>query len=646
MIRTLAAPLSLGASLVALALATPATAQKSAAQYDERPAKLAPRDEGYGYTRRVVDIPMRDGTKLHTVIAIPKGAKDAGMLMTRTPYDAEELASNSPGIYASLPGADDTDQDPITASGYIRVFQDVRGMHKSEGIYMMNPAPAGSPYNPTKFDDSTDTYDTIDWLVKHVPESNGRVGIIGISYDGFLPLMALINPHPALKVSVPMNPMVDGWRGDDWFHNGAFRQEMMSYILEQEGTRDASTKWREPVADDYTYYLNGVSAGAIAKTQGLEQLGFWRKITEHPAYDRFWQEAALDRVLAKQPLKVPVMLVASLWDQEDIYGAPAVWRALKPKDANNDMVYMSMGPWHHGQEAGEASALGAIKWDQDTAKYWRRHILAPFLAHYLKSDSPPMDVATVSAFQSGTNQWQKLAGWPTTIGSATGGGSVPLYLKPGGGLGFDAATGPVQTRDYVSDPAAPVGYRVRPDKSLYATGSTWRQWLVDDQRGVSGRPDVIEFETDVLTAPVTIAGAPEVHLTASTSGTDSDWVVKLIDVYPEGLAADKAMAGYELAVAMDIFRGRYREDLSVARPIAANVPLKYAFALPMTNHVFRPGHRIMVQVQSSWFPLYDRNPQTFVPNIFFAKPADYVAATQKVTVAGPDESYVTLPVVK
>ena len=637
MIRTLAATVS----LAVLTVATPALAQKAMQQYDERPAKLAPRDEGYGYTRRVVDIPMRDGTKLHTVIAIPKGAKGVGMLMTRTPYDAEELASATPGIYSSLPGADESDQDPITASGYIRVFQDVRGMHKSEGIYMMNPAPAGTPFNPTKFDDSTDTYDTIDWLVKHVPESNGRVGVIGISYDGFLPLMALVNPHPALKVSVPMNPMVDGWRGDDWFHNGAFREQMMPYILSQEGTRAADTKWRTDYADDYDYFLKGVSAGAIGKAQGLEQLGFWRKITAHPAYDRFWQEAAMDKILAGQPLKVPVMLVDSLWDQEDIYGAPAVYRALKPKDSAGDMVYLTMGPWHHGQEAGEASSLGAIKWDSDTAKYWRRNVLAPFLAHYLKSDAPAMDVAPVTAFQSGTNQWQKLQSWPTTIG-----GGVPLYLKPGGALGFDAASGPVQTRDYISDPAAPVGYRVRPVKPTYASGSTWRQWLVDDQRGVSGRPDVVTFETEVLTAPVTIAGAPEVHLTASTSGTDSDWVVKLIDVYPEGLTGDKAMAGYELGVAMDIFRGRYREDLAVAKPLTPNVPLKYSFALPTTNHVFRPGHRIMVQVQSSWFPLYDRNPQTFVPNIFFAKPADYVAATQKITVAGPDESYVSLPVVK
>ena len=639
MFRTLLA----ATALATTALAAPAFAQKDpGAPGDEHPAKLKLADDGYGYTRRVVDIPMRDGVKLHTVIALPKGAHDAGMLMTRTPYDAESIATRDPGVYAAWTGAPDTGDDPITAGGYIRVFQDVRGMHKSQGIYMMNPAPVGTPFNTTKADDSTDAYDTIDWLVHHVPESNGRVGVIGISYDGFLPLMALVNPHPALKVAVPMNPMVDGWRGDDWFHNGAFRQQMMPYILSQDGSRDADAPWVSGQADEYDYYLKGGSAGAIGKAQGLEQLGFWTKITQHPAYDRFWQEAAMDKVLAKKPLTVPTMLVAGLWDQEDIYGAPAVYKALIAKGTPTSLLYLSIGPWWHGQQArDDASQLGAVKWDQNTAKWWRRTVLAPFLAHYLKSDSPAMDVAPVTAFQSGTNAWQKLASFPA---SPTAPG-VPLYLKPGGVAGFDAA-GAAATRDYVSDPAAPVGYRARPVQAVYAKGSTWHQWLTDDQRSVSGRPDMASFQTDVLTAPVTISGSPQVHLTASTSGTDSDWVVKLIDVYPDGKTGGRDMAGYQLAVAMDIFRGRYREDMAVAKPIAANAPLKYDFALPTTNHVFLPGHRIMVVVQSSWFPLYDRNPQTFVPNIFFAQPSDYVAATQKITVGGPDESYISLPETK
>jgi len=634
MIRQLLAACALGA------LATAAT-MAGAQTYDERPPKLAPRDTNYEYRRKVVEIPMRDGVKLHTVIVIRKGTRDAGILLTRTPYDADAQTRADSGTFAGILSHGDGPNDVIAADGYIRVIQDVRGMHGSQGITLMNPTPAGSPNNPTKTDDATDTYDTIAWLVKNVPETNGRVGISGISYDGFLPLMALINPHPALKVSVPMNPMVDGWRGDDWFHNGAFRQINLPYMLSQQGTKDAGTAWITDTADDYDYWLRGGSAGAVAKAQGVDQAsGFYRKVSAHPAYDAFWSSAAMDTILAGQPLKVPTMVIGGLWDQEDIYGAPAVYRALEAKDTGNDKVFLTMGPWYHGQEVGDGSALGAVKWDSDTAKWWRWTVLRPFLAHYLKSDQPAMDVAPVTVFQSGANQWQRLQAWtqPAT--------TVPLYLKPGGTAGFDAATGPAQTEDYLSDPAHPVSYRIRPTRPVYAEGSTWSKWLTDDQRGVSGRPDVVTFTTDVLTAPVTIAGTPQVHLTASTTGTDSDWVVKLVDVYPEVMPKAAEMGGYQLAVAMDIFRGRYREGLSQAKPLTPNAPLKYAFALPETNHVFLPGHRIMVQVQSSWFPLYDRNPQTFVPNIFFAQPKDYVKATQRISIAGPDASYIALPVVK
>jgi putative CocE/NonD family hydrolase len=313
-----------------------------------------------------------------------------------------------------------------------------------------------------------------------------------------------------------------------------------------------------------------------------------------------------------------------------------VYRALKPKDTAGE-VYLSIGPWYHGQEIGEGSNLGAIKWDQDSAKWWRMHVLAPFLAHYLKD--APMDVAPVTIFQSGTDEWQRLPAWPAAPAEAK------LYLRPGGGLGFDAASGPARTADYVSDPAHPVTFVARPSRAVGYDDDHWTAWLASDQRNAAARPDVLTFVSDVLTRPVTIAGQPMVHLTASTSGTDSDWVVKLIDVYPDQVAIDHALGGYQFAVAMDIFRGRYRESLSDPKPLRPNVPLAYSFALPNANHVFLPGHRIMVQVQSSWFPLYDRNPQTFVPNIFFTKPADYVAATQKVTVAGPGESYIALPLV-
>jgi putative CocE/NonD family hydrolase len=623
--------LLLGAAMIA----APLSAQQ---RYDERPAKLAPVTRGANYERRLVEIPMRDGVKLHTVILIPTGAKYAGILLTRTPYNADKMTTQVPtgDLGTTLDGYDSA-PDVVVGGGYIRVVQDVRGKYGSQGIYQMNPAPAGTKWNPTKTDDSTDSYDTIDWLVKHLPQSNGRVGVIGISYDGYEALTPLIHPHPALKVAVPMNPMVDGWRGDDWFHNGAFRQFGLSYIWEQIATRGNDVPWTSDVVDQYDLYMRAGSAGQLAKDHGLDQIGFWRKIAEHPAYDDFWADQAMDTILAKEPLTVPVMLVHSLWDQEDIYGAPAVYRALKAKDTAGDKVFLTMGPWYHGQGIANGSQLGQIRWDSDTAKWWRGHVLAPFLAHYLKDQ--PMDVAPVTAFQSGRNEWQRLQGWPAAPAQTR------LFLQPGGALGWQAAVGSA-TEDYVADPAKPVLYEPRPNQPQGYDGNPWPTWLADDQREVSSRPDVLTFTGPVLTEAVTLAGQPMVHLTASTSGTDSDWVVKLIDVYPDQVPGDRRMGGYQFAVGMDIFRGRYREGLGTAKPIAPNTPLAYSWALPQVNHVFLPGHRIMVQVQSSWFPLYDRNPQSFVPNIFFAKPADYQKATQRVSVAGAQASYIDLPVVR
>ena len=331
-----------------------------------------------------------------------------------------------------------------------------------------------------------------------------------------------------------------------------------------------------------------------------------------------------------------MMLVHSLWDQEDIYAVPALYSALEGNAEGHEKVFLTLGPWDHGQEIGNGSRTGNIGWDQDTAKWWRWHVLAPFLAHYLKDQ--PMDVAPVTAFQSGTNEWQQFAAWPPRAATSK------LYLKPGFALGFTPAVEPVVTADYVSDPTHPVTFIQRPIPLASDEDESWQAWLTDDQRGAAARPDVLTFVSPLLDRPVAIAGQPAVHLTASTSGTDSDWVVKLIDVYPDQMPVNRAMGGYEFPVSMDIFRGRYRESLDRAVPLAPNTPLAYMFALPPANHVFLPGHRIMVQIQSSWFPLYDRNPQTFVPNIFFAQPGDYVTAKQKVTVSGPDESFIFLPI--
>jgi len=610
---------------------------------NETPQQVQPTNYGFDYVRREVMISMRDGVKLHTVIMVPNGARNAPILLTRTPYNATELTTHSSSSHLgpSLYGYDNA-TDVIVEGGYIRVVQDIRGKYGSEGEYVMN-RPLHGPQNPTPVDHATDTYDTIDWLVKNIPESNGKVGILGISYDGFLPLMALVNPHPALKVSVPMNPMVDGWRGDDWFHNGAFRQQGMNYIYEQEATRANDVKWWTSHFDDYDMFMEAGSAGELGRRRGLEQVGFWRKLLDHPAYDAFWQDQAVDKILAAQPLKVPVMLVHSLWDQEDIYGDIAVYKAIEPKDTNNDKVFLVLGPWHHGQEIREGSALGAVKFNSDTALTFRQEILRPFLDHYLK-DGPKPGIAPVTAFETGTNKWLRLSSWPAGCPTGCVVKPTPLYLHAGSKVSFEKVkAGEAGYYEYVSDPAKPVPYRARP-----IDGASWSRWLVDDQREASGRPDVAVFTSEILNAPVKISGEPIANLIASTSGTDSDWVVKVIDLYPDEVAGQPNMGGYQLMISADVFRGRYRESLAEAKPIAAGVPLLYRFALPTANHVFLPGHRIMVQVQSSWFPLYDRNPQTFVPNIFWAKPGDYRKATQRIYHTSGDsklQSFIELPLV-
>ena len=633
--------------LLPLILAPRAAAQRPTLP-SETPATFTPVTSSFDFERRDVMIPMRDGVKLHTVILVPKGAQHAPILLTRTPYDATATTSYtaSPHLGPNLNGYDNA-LDVILPGGYIRVVQDIRGKYGSEGDNVMN-RPLRGPLNPTLVDESTDCYDTVDWLIKNVPESNGKVGILGISYDGFEPLMALVNPHPALKVSVPMNPMVDGWMGDDWFHYGAFRQQNMPYIYEQEASRTNDYRWWSGHVDDYDQYMSAGSAGALGKTHDLEQVGFWRQLLAHPAYDSWWSQQAMDKVLAAQPLTIPVMLVHSLWDQEDIYGAIAVYQALEPKDTANDKVFLVMGPWYHGQEIEDGSALGAIQFNRNTSLDFQRNILRPFLDRYLKDGAATDRVAPVNAFVTGTNEWKRLSAWPAGCAAGCTIHPTPLYLGAGLKAGF---TGPVAGDaafdEYVSDPAKPVPYRARPSQPMgYVAPLTWSEWLVDDQREASGRPDVLAFESDVLTAPLQISGQPIVNLIASTTGTDADWVVKLIDVYPDETVPAPKLGGYQLAIAMDIFRGRYRESFALPKPIVPDQPLRYRFALPTANHVFLPGHRIMVQVQSSWFPLYDRNPQTFVPNIFWAQPGDYRKATQRIYHAPGQASFIELPVAK
>ena len=487
---------------------SPETAKPLYPDYpSETPANLVPVTGSFDYARRDVMISMRDGVHLHAVILVPKGATHAPILLTRTPYNADQLTSHAASSHLGpiLYGYDNA-TDVIVEGGYIRVVEDIRGRYGSEGDFVMN-RPIHGTQNPTPVDESTDTYDTIDWLIKNIPETNGKVGILGISYDGFLPLMALVHPHPALKVSVPMNPMVDGWMGDDWFHNGAFRQQNMPYIYEQEGTRgggflgaSGNSSWWTSTFDDYDLYMRAGSAGELGREHGMEQVGFWNKLLAHPAYDAYWSDQAVDKVLAdyyaQNPMDVPILLVHSLWDQEDIYGALAVYKAIQPLDKAKDKVFLILGPWHHGQEIEDAASLGAIRFGSDTGTWFRQNVLRPFLDHYLKDDAPSdSQVAHVTAFETGVNRWQQLPAWPTDPDTK------PLYLQAGFKLSFTApgaskdsagaATdsgssmnpGLKEFDEYVSDPAKPVPFRARPSQPVgYDPPLTWPQWLVDDQR--------------------------------------------------------------------------------------------------------------------------------------------------------------------
>ncbi|MGD0304922.1 MAG: CocE/NonD family hydrolase [Candidatus Acidiferrales bacterium] len=633
-------------ALFAASASVPVLAQATASESDI-PAKFEAPTENFDYVKRVEMVPMRDGVKLYTVIVIPKGAKNVPMVLTRTCYNAAARAQRaySPKMSDTLPLSDDV----FVGAGWIRVYQDVRGKYGSEGNYLMTPPPIG-PLNSSGVDDTTDAYDTIDWLVKNVSETNGRVAMIGSSYEGFTVVMALIHPHPALKVAAPESPMVDGWMGDDWFHYGAFRQPSLDYVIEQETKRGQGTTIPRDDLDDYTFFLKGGSAGDIARAAGLEQFGFWKKLDAHPAYDAFWQGQALDKIMASTPLAVPVLWEQGLWDQEDMWGAIHCYEAVEPKDTNNDKNFLVMGPWAHSQVNRDGWALGPLLWNGNTTLQYRRDMILPFFREYLVDGAPKADISPVTIYNTGENHWDKFKSWPLACEHGCAAKSKALYLTANHGLTFDApassgagAGDAGKYDEYISDPAKPVPYRPRPVNP--ADGDGWRTWLVTDQRFVDGRQDVLTYVTEPLTTAVRVSGVPEVHLFASTSGTDSDWVVKLIDVYPGTYPSQAALGGYELPVSLDIFRGRYRTSFEKPEALLANQPQLFKFGLPTVNHIFQPGHRIMVQVQSTLFPLYDRNPQTYVPNIFDAQSADFQKATQRIWRSGDTESYVDLPVV-
>lgn len=579
-------------------------------------------------TRTEHMIPMRDGVRLYTQVYAPKDQTGPlPIIFTRTPYG---IGQNTPaGVAAAL--AD------LLTDGYIVVLQDIRGRFKSEGIFVMLRQPRDRR-DVKAIDESTDTYDTIEWLLARVPGHNGRVGMVGTSYPAWLAVMGALDPHPALAAIVPQASPADMWLGDDFHHNGAFR---LSYGLEYAYMMESSKEITSPSAiidryDTFEWYLELGSLASVNRRLFRERLPSWNDFVQHPDYDAFWKRQAFAPWLNR--VTVPTLNVAGWWDQEDFYGPIKIYELLERHDTR-DENFLVVGPWNHGGwSRGAGRTLGRIDFGSDTAAHYRRNILAPFFAHYLrnKGRAPASEALT---FRTGANEWVAHDRWPPTANVSP----RRLYFDEGRRLSFDApAASPPTTFDsYVSDPANPVPYRPRPIRLREG----WSTWLVDDQRFVHRRPDVFDYSTEPLTEDVVVSGRIAAHLFAATSGTDSDWIVKLIDVYPDKYDTDPTMGGYQLMIAGDVVRARYHKSIERPAPLVPDAVVKYEIAFPANDHVFRAGHRIMVHVQSTWFPIIDRNPQRFVRNIFAASDADFRPATQRIYRSGDRASHVALPVV-
>lgn len=577
--------------------------------------------KGYGqeprtyqsYHRTDAMIPMRDGIRLYTVIWTPDGASEAlPFLLQRTPYGADH----------SIDPATNGFVREMAFDGYIFVFQDVRGRYKSEGTFVLRRF-LRDKHDPMSIDESTDTYDTFDWLLKNVPNNNGKAGIDGGSYCGWTAVMGAIDPHPALKAVCEEAAPADMFLGDDFHHNGAFR---LSVSFEHAFTMEAShtdTLFPIPAHDTYGWYLQLGPLSNVNKKYFHDHLPTWNNFVAHPNYDSFWKKQAL-ALLLDSP-RVPVLNVAGWWDQEDFYGPVTVYQTWEKHDPHG-YNHLVVGPWNHagwGHWTGEK--LGNIDFHSPTAAYFREKIQAKWFAWYLKGRGDGY-FPKVIAFQTGSDQWMTYDSWPPKAAF-----SRKLYLRESGKLSFDppSADGDTPYDSYVSDPANPVPYRTRPIEETYSTGSRWYTWLTEDQRFVQDRPDVRTWTSDPLDADLTLTGNITAKLFAATTGSDADWVVKLIDVYPDDAEPTK-MKGYAFMIANDVFRGRFRKSFEHPEPITPNKVEEYTIDLHTQDHVFLKGHRIMVQVQSTWFPLIDRNPQTFVANIFEAKESDYRAATQRI----------------
>ena len=593
------------------------------------------------YVRSEEMIPARDGVKLHTVILRPAGSEKSGpalpFMMQRTPYGVDDF---TPKGLANV-------KPELAASGYIFVYQDIRGRYGSEGKFVMN-RPVVAHTTKKDVDESTDTFDTVAWLLKHVKNNSGKVGVLGVSYPGFLAMMAGVDAHPAVKAISPQAPMTDVWMGDDFFHNGAFRESYgFDYVQELEAQKTDGTV--DAKEDQYDFFLKHTNFEGAAQSAGMTDLPTAKKFLTEPTYTKFWQDMAVERRLGKP--EVPTLEVGGYWDQEDMWGTQAEYAALRAHETPNDplhKVFLVLGPWNHGGWARGPGSPGdvlvspfgkLIVGGVPTASIYRSTIEAPFFEFYLKG-RPGFDLQDTASFRTGENKWHRYAIWPPVEGFH----AARVYLQPEKKLSFNDPEGDynVKAAVYVTDPADPVPYRHRPVQSTYGAKSTWRPWLVEDQRFVSDRKDLANFETPVLAGDLTVTGDVVADLFAATTGSDADWVVKLIDVYPED--APDGQGGYQLMVAEEILRGRYRHSFTNPEPVKPGEVNEFKWSLHGVDHTFLKGHRMMVEVQSSWFPIYDRNPQTYVPNIMTAPSSSYQPETVTIYGSSKYPSHLDLPV--
>jgi uncharacterized protein len=583
--------------------------------------------------KQVAEIRMRDGVTLHTEIYAPKNQTTAlPIIYERTPYG---LSPDSHGYSAHL-----RMYPELIADGYIFALQDSRGRGASGGRFVTGGSMRDKSV-PRATDPSTDAFDTIDWLIKHVRGNNGRVGTLGISYGGFLVTRALVDPHPALKAASPQATCVDMFVGDDWHHNGAFRLSYsFDWISAMEAERQPGNAASLESLTRYDSYEQFLALGPLSNVNKQFFHGSapsWNAFAEHPNLDDFWSKEMCGVLPYTQSVTVPTLMVAGYFDAEDFYGPLKLYQKFETQDPQH-LVRLVIGPWYHGgwSRSPDGRLLGQIDFGEDTARWYRNQVQAPWFAHWLKGKASP-DLPPVLAFRTGTNRWERYDSWPPRQAIE----DRQLYLRANGMLSFEAPAdnGTGDHDDYVSDPAKPVPYHPRP-----ITDDDWAEWQMADQRFVDGRPDVLSYESEPLKQDITVSGDPVAHLFAATTGSDSDWVIKLIDVYPEDYAPDPSMRGFQFMVAGEVFRARYRNGFDKPEPLIPGQVTAYGIALRDRNHTFKAGHRIMVQIQSTWFPVIDRNPQRYVPSIYEAVQSDFQAATQSVYRSAHFPSHVTLPV--